>query len=197
MEYRCSSRAIYEMGSDHPDIDYEKRAGNEVTGWLSFRRTKEPILTAELDENSFFLAFSDWGSFVEHSLGAYAKAHPNIVATIYTYSTGQSPSVNPSDGEHHKKYGWHNACFIGVVGRDSEEILDLIAAALEYQFGVPKDLIERRLKDRTKTDQINVRNPSEYLPSNQLGSPKWHVEAGRCWAPETAALWYTHEHWLT
>ena len=186
MERRSASQAHYEFVQKHREsaTEYERT----IAGWLSFRRSKAPVLTAELDEDSFFLAFSEWGSFVEHSLGRYAQTHSDIVASVYTYSTGRSPSANYSDGEGHRRVGWHNACFIGVVGRDKQPILDTIALALTSQVGVPEGIVESRLKDPAKQKQISCRNPSEHILFKT--DPSWHIEDGLCWAPEEKYLVY-------
>lgn len=173
-------------------LSWATEAQKDANGWILVRPAKADVLAAELDEDSFFLAFYEWSSFVEHSLGQYARAHADVVASVYTFSTGQPPSFNHSIGEGHQKVGWHNAC-IGVVGRDSEDIRDTIALALTSQIGVPKDLVEARLKDRSKVRQISCRNPSEYI--RFTASPSWHVEDGRCWAPEGEDIWYSHERW--
>ena len=194
MEYRHQSRNDYDFFRQNPSSFGDEH--KSATGWLSFRRTKEPILTVEVDEDSAFLALEEWGSLAEHGLGRYAKAHPDVVATVYSYHTGQSPSVNLSDGELHQKHGWHNACFLGVVGRDKANIRDALCLALTNQVGVPQELVEARVKDRTKLKQISCRNPSDYIPAREFRStPAWHVEDGRCWAPAGEALWFTRESW--
>lgn len=191
MERRLLSQRVYDWVQEHPSL--ATKAQRDATGWISVRRTKTDVLTAELDEDSFFLAFDAWSSFVEHSLGQYAQAHADVVASVYTF-TESSPSVNPSDGDGHSRVGWHNACFIGVVGRDSGPILDTIALALTNQMGVPEELVQAHLKDPTKLRQISCRNPSEYIRFRS--DPSWHVEDGRCWAPEGEKyVWYTQEGW--
>ena len=191
MQRRISSREAYEYVQQN--LAWATEDEQMATGWLSFQHSNTPVLAAELDEDSFFLAFSGWNSFVEHSLGRYAQAHSNIVASIYTFSTGQSPSVNPSRGEGHGNVGWHNACFLGVVGQDEENILDTIVLALTSQVGVPEGLVESLIEDPAKLQQISCRNPSEYIPFKS--GPSWHVEDGRCWAPLEQNVWYTHEDW--
>lgn len=191
MERRLVSQRVYDAVQEHPSLATE--AQRDAIGWISLRRAKTEVLTAELDEDSFFLAFHDWSSFVEHSLGQYAETHADVVASIYTFSTGQTPSFNHSDGEGHSKGGWHNACFFGVVGRNSGQVRDTIASALTNQTGVPEDLASTRLKDATKLAQVYCRNPSDYLRFES--NPSWHVEDGRCWAPEGEDVWYTQKRW--
>ena len=156
MERRLSSQQTYNLVRRHASsatmlrrpVEFPTEAQLEATGWISLRRPRTDVLTAELDEDSFFLAFDEWGSFIEHSLGQYAKAHTDIVASVYTR---KGPSGNHSRGEGHSERGFHSACFIGVVGRDSTPILDTIALALTNQVGVPKEVVEACLKDETKS----------------------------------------------
>ena len=191
MMRRLASRSIYDLVQEHPSLATEGQ--RDAVGYLTFRRKEIPVLTAELDEDSFFVAFDEWGSFVEYALGQYAQAHTDVVASIYTFSTGPSPSINPSDGEGHGKVGWHNACFIGVVGQDEKEILDTISCALKNQVGVPRHLVESHLKDPTKLAQISCRNPSDHISFKS--NPSWHIEDGHCWAPLGEDVWYTKEEW--
>ena len=183
VERRLASQQLYDLVQRRASFATE--AQREATGWISIRRPKADVLTAELDEDSFFLAFDEWGSFVEHGLGQYASAHADVVASVYTYRLAHS--ANHSNGEGHSERGWHSACFIGVVGRDSGRILDTIALALTSQVGVPKAVVEARLKDQTKLRQISCRNPSEYMRFDV--EPSWHVEDGRCWAPQGEDVW--------
>ena len=192
MERRLLSKQVYDLVQEHPSLATKAQRG--ATGWISARRPKTAVLTAELDEDSFFMAFHDWGSFVEHSLGQYAQAHADVVASVYTRSTGVVPSMNHSHGESHRRNGWHNACFIGVYGQDSRQVLDRIVLALTNQIGVPEDIVKAHLKDPTKLRQISCRNPADYIQF-QSTSPSWHVEDGRCWAPEEENVWYTQEGW--
>lgn len=196
VEYKHQSRTDHELfQKNHTFFGDEHKS---ATGWLSLRRTKEPILTVEIDENSAFLAFDDWSFLVEYCLGKYAKTYPEVIATIYSYHTGPSPSINPNDGEHHRKHGWHNACFLGVVGRDKANLRDTISLALTNQVGVPQELVAARVKDQMKLKQVSCRNPSDYIPLQDFRpTPAWHVEDGRCWAPAGEALWFTHERWRT
>ena len=190
VEYRHQSQADYDLFRRNRNFFGDEH--KSTTGWLSLKRTKEPILTLEVDENSIFLAFDDWGFLAEHGLGRFANAHADVVATVYSYHTGPSPSINPSDGEHHRRYGWHNACFLGVVGRNEAEIRDAISLALTSQVGVPQELVETRVKDRTKLRQVSCRNPSDYIPPPKFpATPAWHIEDGRCWMPAGEALWFT------
>ena len=194
MEYKFSSQRDYEA-CQQDSILFDEEA-KSASGWLSFRRTNEPVLTVEVDEHSAFLALQEWGALVAHGLGAFAKANNHVVASIYSYHTGTTPSVNSSDGEHHRRFGWHNACFLGVVGRDKANIRDAIYNALTRQVGVPEDIVEVRLRDRTKLEQVSCRNPSDYISLGQFGStPAWHIEDGRCWAPSDDVLWFTRESW--
>lgn len=188
MERRLSSQQTYDLVRRHASLATEAQL--EATGWISLRRPRTDVLTAELDEDSFFLAFDEWGSFIEYGLGQHAKAHPDIVASVYTR---RGPSGNYSRGEGHSENGFHSACFIGVVGRDSTPILDTIALALTNQVGVPKEVVEARLKDETKKQQISCRNPSEYV--RFTAGPSWHVEDGRCWAPQGEDVWFTKVDW--
>lgn len=194
VEYKFKSRRHYDAYQKDPAIFGDE--AKSASGWLSFRRTNEPVLTVEVDEHSVFLALQEWGALVEHGLGAFAKAHTDVVATMYAYHTGPSPSVNASDGDHHREFGWHNACFLGVVGRDKANIRDAISNALTAQAGVPEEIVEARLRDRTKLKQVSCRNPSDYIPLRQFRStPAWHIEDGRCWAPADNVLWFTRESW--
>ena len=127
IETRFKSKESYEFARRSSNSSTEDV--KEATGFLSFRRSRSPVQTIELDEDSFFLAFSEWSSFVTFSLGVYADAHQDVRASVYTYSTGPAPSVNFSHGELHQRNGWHNACFIGVVGRQKAKILNTIIKA--------------------------------------------------------------------
>lgn len=78
MERRLVSKKTYDFIQDH--LSGASEAQRDATGWISVRRPKDEVLTAELDEDSFFLAFFEWKSFVEHSVGQYAQSHADVVA---------------------------------------------------------------------------------------------------------------------
>ena len=189
IETRCDSKELYEFAKKSPKFATE--AAREATGFLSFRRSRSPIRTIELDEDSFFLAFLEWSSFVEFSLGAYAATHQDVRASVYTHSTGSSPSINSSHGEHHQRLGWHNACFIGVVGK--QEILDTIVNALVYQRNVPDEVVV--LKDASKKKQICCKQSPDSIVFESDRDPSWHIEDGYVWAPYEAGIWYTDPRW--
>ena len=123
IETRCDSEEFYEFARNSSTA---MESARKSTGFLSIQRSQLPTPTIELDEDSFFLAFQSWGSFVEFSLGAYAAAHQNARASVYTYYT---ISTNTSDGELHQRVGRHNACFIGVVGRQKSQVVDTVNGA--------------------------------------------------------------------
>lgn len=163
-----------------------------ITGYLSLRKPKSPLPTIELDEDSFFLAYSDWTSFVEYALGGYASRNPDKIATVYTYSTGAAPSVNYSRGEKHQKVGFHNAVFLGVVGR--AEVLETIQLVLVNRIGVPTDLVENAVNPE-KRSQIHCGPSPDYIAFNRMGQPSFHIEDGRVWAPYEQNVWYTRSDW--
>ena len=168
-------------------------AWDNATGWLSFRRSKSPVPTIELDEDSYFAAYNEWNTPVAFALGRYAREHAHVVATVYTYSTGPAPSVNSSHGASHQKNGWHNACFFGVVGKT--EILDFLKDALAFQRYVPQSAVQANLKDETQKTQVYC----DYSPDYIQFKPGWryrHVEDGRVWAPDDEDFcWYTDKKW--
>ena len=186
IETRCDSEESYEFARKTPDSATE--SAREATGFLSFRRSRSPIRTIELDEDSFFLAFLEWHSFVKFSLGAYAATHQDVRASVYTHST---VSVNSSRGESHQRAGSHNACFIGVVGR--ENILDTIIRALVYQENVPTDMVKQQIKDKSKRGQIYCgQSPDSIMFESD---PTWHIEDGRVWMPDEMEVWYMDSQW--
>ena len=187
IETRCDSKRSYEFAKMNP------RFATEATGFLSFRRTRSRIQTIELDEDSFFLAFLGWSSFVEFSLGAYADTHQDVRASVYT--SGPAPSVNSSHGELHQRAGRHQACFIGVVGGQRNEILDVIANALIHQRNVPGEVVELLLEDASKKGQICCKQSPDLIAFDD--DPSWHVEDGRVWAPHEEMVWYTDPRWST
>lgn len=186
IETRCNSEESYEFARRSPDFATE--SAREATGFLSFRRSRSPIRTIELDEDSFFLAFLEWRSFVEFSLGAYAITHQDVRASIYAYST---VSFNSSHGESHQEVGFHNACFIGVVGRTN--ILDVIKRALIYQKNVPSDMVKQQIRDKSKKGQIYCGQSPDSIVFET--DPFLHIEDGCVWAPYEAQVWYTDSQW--
>ena len=190
IQTRFESKSFYEtvQNSSLPSPEYES-----VSGYLSLRKSSSPLPTIELDEDSFWLAYSDWTSFVEHALGGYASRNPDKVATVYTYSTGPRPSVNRSRGEQHQKVGWHNAVFFGVVGR--AEVLETITLALVGGTGVPDELMESFTVDVDKRAQIYCGQSPDYIEFNRKGRPSFHVEDGFVWAPYEQNVWYTYSEW--
>ena len=190
VETRFESKSFYDVvkKSSFPNPEYES-----VTGYLSLRKPTSPLPTIELDEDSFWLAYSDWSSFVEHALGGYASCNVDKVATVYTYSTGQRPSTNNSRGERHQELGWHNAVFFGVVGR--AEVLETIVLALVGGAGVPPDLISSFTVNAEKRPQIHCGQSPDYIAFNSIGKPSFHIEDGRLWSPYEQNVWYTHSDW--
>ena len=159
---------------------------------LSFRRSKSPIRTIELDEDSYFAAYHEWNTPVEFALGRYAREHSDVIATVYTYSTGAAPSVNRSHGASHQRNGWHNACFLGVVGKS--EVLDVVRDALAHQRGVPESEVEANLKDQTQRGQVYCDHSPDYIQFKP-GQRYRHIEDGRVWAPYEPFSWYTDKQW--
>ena len=190
IQTRFDSKSFYEAveKSTFPNPDYES-----VTGYLSLRKPRDPLPTIELDEDSFWLAYSDWTSFVEHALGGYASRNPDKTATVYTYSTGQRPSVNSSRGEQHQKVGWHNAVFFGVVGRS--EVLETIRLALASGVGVPDDLMRSFAMNTDKRSQIHCSRSPDFIAFNRMGHASFHIEEGLVWSPYEQNVWYTHVDW--
>ena len=190
IETRFESKSFYEFvrKSSHPYPEYKS-----VTGYLSLKKPTAPLATIELDEDSFELAYSSWATFVEHALGVYAASHVGKVATVYTYSTGPRPSVNYSRGELHKKHGWHNAVFFGVV--DRAEVLESIKLALLGGAGVPYDVVQSAAVDIGKRSQIHCGQSPDYIAFDRLGQPSYHVEDGLVWCPDEQNVWYTHSDW--
>lgn len=190
IETRCGSKEYYELARESPNSVTE--SARESTGFLSFQRSRSPMRTIELDEDSFFLAFLGWSSFVEFSLGAYAAAHQDVRASVYTYSTVSS---NSSHGEVHRRTGLHNACFIGVAGRKRNEMLDAMVNALVHQQNVPKTVVAQLLEDASKGNQVCCKQSPDSMAFET--DPSWHVEDGRVWAPCEAGVlvWYTDSRW--
>lgn len=189
IETRFESKSLY---------DFETRGGRSehesITGYLSLKKPTSPLSTIELDEDSFELAYSDWLSFVHHALGLYASRNADKVATVYTYSTGPSPSVNSSRGELHREHGWHNAVFFGVVGR--AEVLDTIRLALVGGAGVPPDVVNDLTENADKRSQIHCDHSPDSIDFRGLEiSPSFHIEDGSVWCPYEQGVWYTHFDW--
>ena len=59
VEYKFKSRHHYDAYQNDPAIFGDE--AKSASGWLSFRRTNEPVLTVEVDEHSAFLALQEWG----------------------------------------------------------------------------------------------------------------------------------------
>ena len=190
IETRCDSEEFYEFARNSSTA---MESARKSTGFLSIQRSQLPTPTIELDEDSFFLAFQSWGSFVEFSLGAYAAAHQNARASVYTYYT---ISTNTSDGELHQRVGRHNACFIGVVGRQKSQVVDTVKNAFVHRLNVPDEVVAQQLKDASKMNQVFCRISESIVFETD---PSWHVEDGRVWAPyegdEGGWVWYTDSQW--
>ena len=189
IQTRFESKSFYDAVQNWP----RPHSYESVGGFLSLRKPTSPLQTIELDEDSFWLAYTDWSSFVEYALGGYASRNSDKVATVYTYSTGESPSGNSSRGEHHQKHGWHNAVFFGVVGR--AEVLETIRLALVGGVGVPDDLIKSLTADTDKRSQIHCGPSPDSIAFNRMGKPSFHVEDGLVWSPHEENVWYTHPKW--
>lgn len=164
-----------------------------VKGYLGIRRVTQPLETIELDEDSFWLAYSNWSVFIEHALGRYAADNGDRVATVYMYSTGPSPSVNSSHGEQHQERGWHNAVFFGVVGR--REVLEVVQGALAHGTGVPDAVVESGTVNREKVRQVYCGQSPDFIDFRGKGPAAYHVEDGLVWRPEEESLWYTNPDW--
>lgn len=190
IETRFKSKAFYDavQKSSFAPCEYQS-----ITRCLSLRKPKSPLHTVELDEDSFQLAYSDWTTFIEHALGAYAARFTDRTATVHTYSTGRSPSCNSSRGETHQKVGWHNAVFFGVVGRS--DVLDTIMFALFGGAGVPDDVVQANVVDMAKRPQIQCALSPDFIDFGRMGKPSFHVEDGKVWCPYEQDVWYTHTHW--
>ena len=190
IEIRFESKADYEIVQKSSFAPSEHKS---ITGYLSLRKPNSPLGTVELDEDSFGLAYSGWTAFVEQALSAYAVQRPNSTATVYTYSTGSSPSFNSSRGENHQKLGWHNAVFFGVVGKS--EILETITFALAGGVGVPIEVIQASVVDVEKRSQIQCAHSPDSIDFKRMGKPSYQVEDGKVWCPYEQNTWYTHEDW--
>ena len=190
IQTRFESRSVYEI-VQKSSFKYPEH--ESVSSYLSLRKPTSPLPTIELDEDSFDLAYYSWSSFVEHALGHYASRNPDTVATIYTYSTGSRPSVNSSRGEGHKKVGWHNAVFFGVVGRS--EVLETIRLALFGGAGVPDELVSSLSVNADKRRQIHCAQSPDFIAFDRMGTASFHLEDGFAWAPYEQSTWYTHNDW--
>lgn len=190
IETRFESKRFWEVvqSSSLPNPGYES-----VAGYLSLRKSTSPLPTVELDEDSFWLAYSEWTSFVEHALARYASRNVHKVATVYTHSTGQRPSVDRSRGEQHQKLGWHNAVFFGSVG--DTEVLETIRLALVGGVGVPPDFVESLTVDADKRSQVHCGPSPDYVAFNRVGKPSFHLQDGLVWSPYEQNVWYTHSEW--
>lgn len=190
IQTRLESKSAYDAFQKGTFSIYDHES---VTGYISLRKPKEPLSTIELDEDSFWLAYMDWKSFVEHALGAYASRNADKTATVYTYSTGPRPSVNYSRGEQHQEVGFHNAVFFGVVG--SAEVLETIRLALTGGAGVPDDLINSYTVDAEKRSQIHCGQSPDSIAFNRTGGVAFHIEDGLVWSPLEQYVWYSHVDW--
>ena len=192
IEIRFESKGYYDVvqKNSHPNPQYES-----VSAYLSLRKPKSPLSTIELDEDSFELAYPgcSWSTFVDYALGAYASRNTDKTATVYTYSTGPRPSVNFSRGEQHRKLGWHNAVFFGVVGR--AEVLETIRLALAGGSGVPDDMIQSNTVDSSKRSQVYCGQSPDYIAFDRMGQVSCHVEDGMVWRPYEQNVWYSHSEW--
>ena len=190
IETRFESKRLYEMvqSSSLPHPEYES-----VAGYFSLRKSTSPLPAVELDEDSFWLAYSDWTSFVEHALAHYASRNADKVATVYTHSTGQRLSVNRSRGEQHQELGWHNAVFFGSVG--DTDVLETIRLALVGGVGVPPGLVESATVDAEKRSQVHCVQSPDHVAFNRVGKPSFHLEDGLVWSPYERNVWYTHSEW--
>ena len=186
MKIRLESKDLYERSKEET---WTPDSHRKATGFLSLRRSKSPISTLELDEDSFFLAYNSWAPFIDHALGAYAEQNETAVATVYCYSTGSAPSTNSSHGEGHLRNGWHNAVFFGVVG--AVKVVDVIQSALIGGKGVPPDEIASVLVDGTKQRQIHCAYSDHIQFENHHAS--FHIEAACVWQPYESGAWYTHD----
>ena len=187
VETRFESKRFYDFVQQRPSSypQYES-----VTRYLSLRKSKSPIETVELDEDSFWLAYSNWMDFVVYALGAYAALNPDKTATVYTYNT---PSANNSRGEGHRLQGWHNAVFFGVVGR--AEALDTLKLALWVTAGVPSEVVRGNTVDPEKTGQIQCDFSPDFIDFRGHGPPSVHIEDGKVWRPYEQNVWYTDPDW--
>ena len=190
IQTRFESKRFYETVQKSAFVNPEYES---VTGYLSLRKPTSPLSTIELDEDSFWLAYSDWTIFVEHALGSYASRNSEKVATLYTHSTGPQPSVNNSRGERHQEVGWHNAVFFGVVGR--ADVLETIRLALVGGAGVPEDVIGSLTVDADKRSQIHCGQSPDYIQFDRMGKSSFHIQDGLVWAPYEQNVWYTNSEW--
>ena len=190
IQTRFESKRDYEIVQSAPSKYPEHES---LSGYISLRKPTSPLPTVELDEDSFDLAYSGWPLFVQQALGQYASRNPNVVATIYTYSTGPSPSFNSSRGEGHQNVGWHNAVFFGVVGRSA--VLETIRLALVGGAGVPGDLISSLTVNAGKRRQIHCAPSPDFISFDRTGTASFHLEDGLAWAPYEQGTWYSHNDW--
>ena len=188
LERRFESKAHFDAAKRVSDPYYQS-----VTAYLAVRKPNQPLETIELDEDSFWLAYSNWSVFVEHALGAYAADNADRIATVYTYGTGPSPSRNSSHGELHQERGWHNAVFFGVVGR--HEVLEVARRALAHGDGVPDAVVGSGTVDLGKVPQIYCGQSPDFIDFRGRGLPAYHIEDGLVWRPEEQFLWYTNPDW--
>lgn len=127
--------------------------------------------------------------FLYYSLPSYASKNANERASVYTYSTGPSPSVNYSHGEKHKELGWHNAVFFGVVGR--KEVLQVIKYSLAAGVGVPEDVKNSVVVDESKRSQIYCDDSPDYISFDRMSRVFCHLADGRVWIRHEGEVWFT------
>jgi len=192
IEIRFESKFFHEALGKKPYVNPEYES---ATGHLSLKKARSPLPAVELDEDSFWLVYSDWTIFVEYALGAYASRNANNIATVYTFSTGRSPSFNRSRGEQHQELGFHNAVFFGVVGRAREDVLETISFALRGGVDVPQNVTRLLAVDVDKRSQIHCESSPDFIEFNRSGQPSFHIEDGRVWCPYEQNVWYTNAKW--
>lgn len=130
---------------------------------LKFKRSRLPIETIELDLDSLHRARSGSGfSFIDYPLANYAEEYSDVIATIYTYETFSSNFQPPC-----------NAVFFGVIGNNTQKILEIANSTLCSLRGVHVRAGE----------SIRFEEYQRIL----------HIEDGRLWAPYEAGTWYSHE----
>lgn len=122
-----------------------------------------PIETIELNLDSLHRVRSGGGSsIVEIPLTDYAEKNPDVIATVYTYETFSSNFQLPC-----------NSVFFGVVGNNSQKVLEVVESTLRSLRGV-----------HVRAGESLVFDESQRI---------YHIEDGCFWAPYEEGTWYSVE----